>query len=180
MIQKKSHDSLNPAAFKKKKDCTPPSSVAYSIRVFICLAITLLILIVIPVYASDQKAGSLFDNLRTDDADQPWQIEADEISYDDKALQYIAKGNVIITRADRQLFADYVRFDHQTMRAQAQGNVKVTVGNDILTGSSMDIDLENQTGTIIDGYIFLRENNFHVKGDRIQKLGENTYDVILS
>jgi LPS-assembly protein len=63
------------------------------------------------------------------------------------------------------------------MKAYAKGNVKVAAGNDILTGSSMDIDLENQTGTIFDGYIFLKENNFHIKGGRIQKLGENTYAV---
>ncbi len=131
-------------------------------------------LCIISEYTSAQKT---LESLSGDDATHPWQIEADEIDYDDKTLQYIASGNVTISKGDRKLSADYVRFNRQTMTAHAEGNVTVMAGKDVLTGSSMDIDLENQTGTIIDGYIFLRENNFHIRGGKIEKLGENTYEV---
>jgi LPS-assembly protein len=176
MVQNKSHDSPDSAIFKKKNACALPSA-AHLIKNFIRMAFLLLPLIVIPTFAAAQNTENLWDTLGPGDADQPWHLEADEMSYDDKADQYIAKGNVIIIKADSQLSADYVRFDRQTMRAYASGNVKVTVGNDILNGSSMDINLENQTGTIVDGYLFLRENNFHIKGKKIQKLAENTYAI---
>jgi lipopolysaccharide assembly outer membrane protein LptD (OstA) len=125
------------------------------------LAYTLLALYVFAGHTSAQK---ILKSLSESDPTRPWQIEADEINYDDKALQYIVKGNVTVSKEDTKLSADYVRFNHQTMKAYAQGNVKVTAGNDVLTGSSMDIDLETQTGTIVDGYIFLQDNNFHIRG----------------
>ncbi|UCH20229.1 MAG: LPS-assembly protein LptD [Deltaproteobacteria bacterium] len=143
-------------------------------NIFKRLSVLLPALCIIPLHASAQE---ILKSLPEDDTTQPWQIEADEINYDEKTLQYIASGDVTIIKGDRKLSADYVRFNRQTMKAYAKGNVKVAAGNDILTGSSMDIDLENQTGTIFDGYLFLKENNFHIKGGRIQKLGENTYAV---
>ena len=129
------------------------------------------------IFAGPASAQQILESLSESDPERPWQIEADEINYDDKALQYIVKGNVNIIKGDTKLSADYVRFNRQTMKAYAQGNVKMTAGNDVLTGSSMDIDLETQTGTIVDGYIFLQDNNFHIRGGRIEKLAEDSYAV---
>lgn len=143
-------------------------------NIFKPLAYTFLALYVFAGHASAQK---ILESLSESDPTRPWQIEADEINYDDKALQYIVKGNVTVSKGDTKLSADYVRFNRQTMKAYAQGNVKMTAGNDVLTGSSMDIDLETQTGTIVDGYIFLQDNNFHIRGGRIEKLAENSYAV---
>jgi LPS-assembly protein len=134
-------------------------------------------LLALCIFAGDTSAPQMVEGVSEADPTQPWQIEADEINYDDKAQQYVVKGNVTLSQGKTQLSADYVRFNRQTMKAYAQGNVKVTAGNDVLTGGSMDIDLETQTGTVIDGYIFLQDNNFHIRGGRIEKLGEDTYAV---
>ena len=110
-----------------------------------------------------------------EDPDKPWHIEADEINYDDAAEHYVAQGNVTISKKDVRLSADYVQFDHQAMKALAVGNVVMTDGADILIGNSMEMDLKTETGTIYFGSVFLRENHFYIKGDKLQKTGKDSY-----
>jgi LPS-assembly protein len=112
-----------------------------------------------------------------DDARLPWVLEADELTYDQQLNQYIARGNAQISKADKKLTADYIRYDHKNRHAFAEGNVVLIVGQDILSGSQLDIDLEKQVGWIENAYLFLKENNFHITGDKIEKTGEKTYHI---
>jgi LPS-assembly protein len=107
----------------------------------------------------------------------PWQLEADEIFYDQKYDAYVAKGNVLIYKANIKIVADFIRFSQKDMKAYAEGNVLLTNGEDILSGTSMDIDLENQIGEVEDGYLFIKENNYHLTGNPIKKVGEKTYTI---
>ncbi|RZB33909.1 MAG: LPS-assembly protein [Desulfobacteraceae bacterium Eth-SRB2] len=136
-----------------------------------CLSLTLFILIAISNYVSAEEKFPLLK----DDPEAPWNIVADEIHYDDKANQYIAKGNVTITKQDKNLSADYVRFDQKNMKAFAKGHVIMTAGQDILTGSRMEMDLNAETGTVYNGTIFLQENHFYIKGDKLKKVGKDSY-----
>ena len=74
------------------------------------------------------------------DAQLPWVLEADELTYDQQLNQYNARGNVQIYKANKKLTADFVRYNDKTRRAFAQGNVVLTVGQDRLTGSQLDIE----------------------------------------
>ncbi|UCF91890.1 MAG: LPS-assembly protein LptD [Desulfobacterales bacterium] len=130
-----------------------------------------LVLVPSPSHANE------FNKLFSEDAEQPWRLEADEVSYDQTSDQYMARGNVVIYRGDRKLTADFIRFDHQRMKAYAEGNVVLRSGADILSGSRMDIDLESQLGTVENGHIFIRANNYHLTGNRIEKLGEDSYRI---
>ena len=136
-----------------------------------CLSLTLFILIAISNYVSAEEKFPLLK----DDPKVPWNIVADEIQYDDNANQYIAKGNVTITKQDKHLSADYVRFDQKNMKAFAKGHVIMTAGQDILTGSRMEMDLNAETGTVYNGTIFLQENHFYIKGDKLKKVGKDSY-----
>ena len=107
----------------------------------------------------------------------PWELEADSIEYDQKADEYTARGNVLIYKGKIKLLADYVRFDHKNMKAYAEGNVVLTNGEDVLSGTSMDIDLQSQIGSVVDGYLYLKENNYHITGDVIKKVGTKTYTI---
>ena len=107
----------------------------------------------------------------------PWQLEADEIFYDQNYDAFIAKGNVSIYKAHIKLVANFIRFDQKNMKAYAEGDVVLTNGEDILSGSSMDIDLENQIGSVENGNLFLKENNYHLSGALIKKVAEKTYTI---
>ncbi|MFC1886047.1 LPS-assembly protein LptD [Thermodesulfobacteriota bacterium] len=140
-----------------------------------CLSITIIfmvpiILSAIPVYGSEIR-----NRIAEDDPDKPWHIAADELNYDDKTGQYIATGNVSVIKNDIKLTAAYARFDKRTMSVYASGHVTLTAGADILVGDRMEMDLKSETGTLHDGSIFIKENHFIIKGNKIQKVGKQTY-----
>ncbi len=122
--------------------------------------------------------GGALDNFSGDDDPAlPWVIDADILEYNEKTNQYTAKGHVVIQKGDRIIKADRIHFDKQNMTAMAEGNVRATAGSDFLTGNRVELDLLKKTGTIYDGYLYLRENNFHIRGQKIRKTGEDTYEI---
>jgi len=137
------------------------------------LSILLIVLTAIPVCVCAEIQEKFFE----DDSAEPWHIAADEMSYDHKTDQYVAKGNAVITKKGRKLTADFVRFNYNTMEVLAVGHVIMTAGEDVLIGDRMEMDLEAEIGTIYNGTVFLKENHFYIKGNKIKKLGENSYFV---
>ncbi|MGD9330401.1 MAG: LPS assembly protein LptD [Desulfobacterales bacterium] len=126
-------------------------------------------LLISPAWSADT------DKLFEDNPDEPWQITADTISYDDPSRRYVADGNVRISKGAVRLTADHVRFDHRTMDAAAKGHVVLVSGKDVLIGESVEINLQDQIGKVINGTIFLEENHFYIRGAKIEKLGPATY-----
>jgi len=138
-------------------------------RFIISIAIFFCLLNAVPVHAlSDISALQ-------DSPDKPWHIMADEIFHDQQSGHYIATGNVTITKEARQLSADFVRFDHKAMMAFAKGHVMMTAGDDVFTGASLEINLASEIGTLYEGTIFIKENHFYIKGDKLQKVGAKSY-----
>lgn len=137
------------------------------------LFLIFLIIIATAMVSFAQGPERLFD----DDPAEPWHITADEISFDKKTSQHIAKGNVVVTKQDKRLTADFVRFDDKTMEVLAVGHAIMTVGEDVLVGDKMEMDLEAEIGTAYNGTIFIKENHFYIKGDKIQKTGKNSYAI---
>jgi len=125
--------------------------------------------------AAQMNQDQIGDVIR--DPDRPWRLEADEINYDQSLNEYSARGNVLIYKGNIKLLADFVRFDHNNMKVYAEGDVILTNGEDILSGTSMEMDLENQIGSVKNGYLFLKENNFHLTGNLIKKVGEKSYTI---
>lgn len=123
--------------------------------------------------ASELKKDEI---LKADDR-QPWVLQSDQLSYDQQLDRYVARGNVQLSNAGKKLTADEIHYDHKTQRAIARGNVVLTIGQDVLTGSYLDIDLNSQVGFVENAYLFLKENNFHITGNKIEKTGENTYRI---
>jgi len=121
------------------------------------------------------EMDNLLDRMFEDQPDQPWVIDADTLRFDNTIQQYIAEGNVVISKAGRELRADYVRFDQANMRAYASGNVVLRLDDQKLEAGSIDLDLEKQTGVLTDGYLFIKKDNFHLRGKSIRKVGEKTY-----
>nr|MBL0702259.1 LPS-assembly protein LptD [Desulfobacterales bacterium] len=121
--------------------------------------------------------GNTLGSSFRDNPDEPWQLNADKINYDEKTDQYFAEGQVVISKTGRKLTADKVRFDHKNMIAYASGHVTMSSGKNRLTGNSMEMNLETETGTVTNGSIFLTDNHFHITGDKIEKTGEESYMI---
>ena len=113
----------------------------------------------------------------TGSPDTPWQISADNVAYDPETTTYKAAGRVIIEKEATRLLADQVTFNYTAMTADAAGHVVLTVGDDLLTGERLELDLEQETGVLYGGSLFLQENHFYIRGERIAKTGRDTYRV---
>ncbi|WP_373500960.1 LPS-assembly protein LptD [Desulfococcus sp.] len=136
----------------------------------------ILIIAVLLAQAGIAGGGPLPEILRTD-PEKPWEIKADTVEYDAVRKVYVARDGVVISKGIKRLSADHVTFDHKNMTASAEGNVMMTTGEDVLTGDRIDIDLEKETGTIHQGKVFAKEKNFHIRGERVEKVGKNEYQV---
>jgi LPS-assembly protein len=107
----------------------------------------------------------------------PWLIEADRIRYDQARDEYVAEGDVVISKQGRSIAADVIRYQPQIAMAYAEGHIRMTAGTDVLSGSYLEIDLESEKGYLDDGVVFIQENNYHIQGDRIQKIGPDLYSI---
>lgn len=111
------------------------------------------------------------------DDDTPWQITAKRLIYMEKEGLYVAEGDVVISKGDQFLYAQKVTYNTRTGIASVSEDVRLDSAGDILTGSHGVFNLKNHTGKIINGRLFLSENNYHVSGDVMEKLSKDTYLV---
>ena len=106
-----------------------------------------------------------------------WHINADRLVYKETGAVYQAFGNVSIQKGDTRLTADAVRVNRQTMEAEASGDVTLKTARDFISGSRMRLDLEDHTGVVQDGLVFIEKQNFYIRGDTIEKTGKSSYHI---
>ncbi len=111
------------------------------------------------------------------DADLPYHIRADTLTYDDATKTYRARGSATISRADQSLHADAIDFRDETKDAEAWGGPRFLSGEDWLTGNRIEVNLKEGTGTVYNGTLFLEQRHFYVKGDKIHKTGKESYYI---
>jgi LPS-assembly protein len=106
-----------------------------------------------------------------------YQIKADFLNYDHATETFRGRGNASIVGGDQTLRADALEYCQWTKEAKAWGNVRLSSGKGWVTGSRIEMNLEEKTGVIYNGTLFLQKNNFYVRGDEIQKTGRASYYV---
>jgi len=107
----------------------------------------------------------------------PIRIRADHIVYDGREDTYLAEGRVEVWEGNRKLAADRVSLNGRTYEAEAIGHVILVQGEDVLRSARMKINLETNLGIIIQGSLFLKEKNLYLRGEEIERLGEDTYRI---
>lgn len=173
MVQPIPHDRCKKAAFRLKEfNRLHPAPISKSRLLAAILGCCLLAVLTSP----RPTAAQIIElKISKGDAQQPWVLESDELSYDQQLDRYVARGSVQLSNANKKLTADEIHYDHKTQRALARGHVVLTIGQDTLSGSRLEIDLNSQVGFVENATLFLKENNFHITANRIEKTGENTY-----
>jgi len=129
-----------------------------------------------------KDAVSILDNLSSKNSDinsnkSPVNIEADSMDYDNVRDAYHARGKVNIDYGGAALFADDVELDNKNNIATAQGSAFLKMGEDTLRGEKIVLNIQDKTGAAYKANAFYSRNNFYVKGDKIEKTGENTYSI---
>ena len=107
----------------------------------------------------------------------PVKIEANSLSYDNERDVYSAEGNVVITYGDGVLTAASVEFDRKNNLATAEGDAFLKMAKDTLKGDKIIVNVEDKTGVAYNSQVFYAQNHFYIKGDKIEKTGENSYHI---
>ena len=110
-------------------------------------------------------------------AGEPVHVRADHITYDKSENSYLAEGNVEVWQGDRKLTADRLRLNARNNEAEATGNVVLVQGEDVLRSERANIDLDTSLGIVFQGTLFLKKQNFYIRGEEIERVGEDTYRV---
>ena len=105
------------------------------------------------------------------------EIEADYLYYDKQANLYHAQGNVVIRQEGMELRADKAVLNQASSEFEAWGDVLMRDRTDYLACRYLKFNYVDQIGSIRDGRIFIKEKNYYITGEHIQKLGPNEYDV---
>jgi LPS-assembly protein len=107
----------------------------------------------------------------------PVDIEADQLIYDKAAQLYEAHGDVNIVRRDLSLKTDHAQLNIVTKDLVAWGNVLLREGEDVVECERLEVNLDTRLGKIYQAKLFLKDQNFHIIGREIEKLGENRYRI---
>ncbi|RME37876.1 MAG: LPS-assembly protein LptD [Deltaproteobacteria bacterium] len=111
----------------------------------------------------------------TPSPNQPVALTADSLRREDDA--FIAEGHVELVSGDVTLRAERVRYLDAARLAEAEGEVEVRAPEGVLRGAKLVLNLADQTGRLEQGRVFLRQGNFHITGDLIEKTGPQTYHL---
>jgi LPS-assembly protein len=104
-------------------------------------------------------------------------ISANSLEYDKANNVYTAKGNVDLQEGTRRLKADEVIYDMNSADVIASGNILLQDGEDFIKCEKLSLNLETKTGTIEKGIIYIKQNNFTIIGEQIEKTGDQQYKV---
>ncbi len=84
-------------------------------------------------------------------------------------------GDAIVRQPGEELTADTIVINREKNTLVATGNAVYMTGGMLIQGEGMDFDLGTRTGTITNGKV--SGGNFMLSGERINKLGDERYQV---
>jgi lipopolysaccharide assembly outer membrane protein LptD (OstA) len=104
-------------------------------------------------------------------------VDAEHLSADEEKNEIIAQGHVTIARASSLLTAEEVRINRDTQRAEAKGNVQFTDPQGTLQSDTFSGNLEDETGVLTNGNIYLGSNHLTITGSKLEKSFGQTYHI---
>ncbi len=110
-------------------------------------------------------------------AQEPVQLEAVELTFDQASGTYLAEQEVVLRQGEKELRADRMRWNDVSSEAEAFGHVHFTDPDSEVFGEEMFFNLSSGLGQINNGRILIREPRFHIIGTSLAKTGANSYRV---
>ncbi|KWT90129.1 LPS-assembly protein LptD [Candidatus Magnetominusculus xianensis] len=106
-------------------------------------------------------------------------IDADKLDYDGAKKIYYLTGNVEISskKDNSTVTADYAEFYEDSSLAVLKGNV-IYEDNDVRAlAEEAELYTDNNTGFLTRARLLFKKDNYHVRGETIQKLNSDNYYV---
>ena len=107
--------------------------------------------------------------------DEPFTLSADSLRYEMERELYIARGDVRLEQAGRQVRADWVAFNRRTGRGVASGDVRLVSAGDTLRADFVEFDLQELSGQVRGGHFESETSHMVASADEISKRGPDHY-----
>jgi LPS-assembly protein len=107
----------------------------------------------------------------------PITVKADKLDYDRANDIYVAEGHVRVEQEGLRVEADKVVLNNKTGEAVAEGKVYIQEKGDIIRADKIQFNINTKAGIIYNGDLFMSKDNFHLKGDKIERKSESVYHV---
>ncbi len=104
-------------------------------------------------------------------------VDAESISYDKRNDTVSASGQVVIKLGDATLRADQVELDRRTNDADASGEASLTSPDGVIRADRMRLNLDEETGALLNGEVVSPNRGFSLRGDRIEKGSGQNYHI---
>jgi len=109
--------------------------------------------------------------------DEPFEITADRIDYEQKRNLYVAQAHVRLAQSDRSLKARWVAFSTATRIGVAEGDVELLDGTDVLHADFMVFDVDTLQGMLFQGALDAGGQGFQVRAREMIRTGKNTFTL---
>jgi LPS-assembly protein len=107
----------------------------------------------------------------------PVSVKADKLDYDRVNDIYVAEGHVRVEQEGLRVEADKVVLNNRTGEAVAEGKVYIQDKGDIIRADKIQFNISTKAGFIYNGDLFMSKDNFHLKGEKIERISESVYHV---
>jgi len=103
------------------------------------------------------------------------RLWADHIAVNRNIIE--ARGDVYIRQAQYSIFAGYIHIDLNTKEIIAERSVLAQFKKAFLSGNRLQFNIDAQTGMIHQGTLYYEPGPLYIKGNIIEKTGDQTYDI---
>lgn len=110
-------------------------------------------------------------------AEEPIEVEADSVTYDQETNSIVAQGNVRIRHGESELQAEEVRLNRETNLATAMGRVRLTDPEGVAFAERMEVDFDDETGALLQAELHAGHLRYSLWGERIEKGSGQTYRI---
>ncbi len=107
----------------------------------------------------------------------PVKVNADKLDYDRTSDVYTAVGNVRIEQEGMLLQADRIVLNNKTGEAVAEGKVFLNQLGDVISAEHITVNINTGAASITQGDLFLEKDNYHLKGEKIERDSETVYRI---
>jgi LPS-assembly protein len=102
-------------------------------------------------------------------------IFADNLEYDERSNQLLAKGNVIFEWKGKKVFADYVEFGKKTVKAN--NNVKIEESENTIYADNVTYDYDEKSGCIEQTFGHQHSSNVFIHAKSMEIQNKNVYAI---
>jgi LPS-assembly protein len=143
--------------------------------VFMAMLILSSIYFVHPSAADEDKIGGRMKSIA--DSKEPVTIQADSLRYDRKTDTYFAEGNVKISQKEYTLTSEKATLNEETGDAVATGKARLVSPDNVVFADVIKVNFNTKLGVIEQGNIFVKNGNYRIKGNPLEKVGNQEYII---